>query len=95
MTPLVLHIKAINPALIDFFCRCQYQAAFILVVVVMPRSLSAPVVIGGSVIVLVYVAMRLDQNRLNDPLKNTSQLGRDVSTMPLDNSVSDRESNKK
>ncbi len=95
MTPLVLHSRAINPALIDLFCRCHYQAVFILVVVVTPRSLSVRIVIMGSVIVRVSVAMKPAMNRKNEPLKHTSQPGQDASKMQRDNSVSDSASNKK
>ena len=89
MTHLVLHIRVINPALIDLFCRCLYPAAFIFVVVVMPRSLSVPVVIMDSDIVRVNVAIKLELNHLNGRVKSTNTVVRDDLIMPLDNNDSE------
>ena len=95
MTPLVLHIRVINPALIDLFCRCQSPVVFIIVVIVMHRSSSVRVVIMVSVIVRMTVVIKRDQHPGNGPLKSISQAEWAVSKMPLDNSDSDNANNKK
>ena len=77
------------------FCRCLRPAAFIFVVVVIPRSLSVHVVIVVSVIARVNAVMKLDLNRVNGRLKNTSLPEQVASIMPLDNNVSVNATHKK
>jgi hypothetical protein len=77
------------------FCRCLLPAAYIIVVVVMPKSLSVRVVIEVSVIVLASVAMKPERYHLNGRVKNISQPAQVASIMRLDKVATGRRTNKK
>jgi len=81
------NIERINPALIDFFCRCKTQPAFISVSVATYRWLSVLAVIVANGIVAAHALETPGQYHASVLPGNINQTERGASIMQLARSV--------